>query len=98
MQNIKLHEATKQFGISNKLAMFFLDKRNLSVKSHSSVITMEQLELLREFANDKEKFFSIYGEFDRIEKEKKKKKAKKKAKKGIKKFGKSLIKGALGND
>jgi len=77
MQNIKLHEATKQFGISNKLAMFFLGKKNLSVKSHSSVITMEQLELLREFANDKEKFSGIYGEFDRIEKEKKKKKDKK---------------------
>ena len=77
MQNIKLHEATKQFGISNKLAMFFLGKRNLSVKSHSSVITMEQLELLREFASNKKKFSSIYGEFDRIEKEKKKKKAKK---------------------
>ncbi len=73
MQNIKLHEATKQFGISNKLAMFFLGKKNLSVKSHSSVITMEQLELLREFASDKETFSGIYDEFDRIEKEKKKK-------------------------
>lgn len=71
MQNIKLHEATKQFGISNKLAMFFLEKKNLSVKSHSSVITMEQLELLREFAGDKEKFSPIYNEFNRIEKEKK---------------------------
>ncbi len=73
MQNIKLHEATKQFGISNKLAMFFLWKKNLSVKSHSSVITMEQLELLREFASDKEKFSYIYGEFNRVEKEKKRK-------------------------
>ena len=73
MQNIKLHEATKQFGISNKLAMFFLGKENLSVKSHSSVITMEQLELMREFASEKEKFSDIYDEFNRMEKERKKK-------------------------
>ena len=55
MQTIKLHEATKQFGISNKLAMFFLEKKSIPVKSHSSVISMEQLELLREFANVKDK-------------------------------------------
>lgn len=75
MQTIKLHEATKQFGISNKLAMFFLEKKNIPVKSHSSVISMEQLELLREFAGDKDKkakFGDIYNEFNRIEKEKKK--------------------------
>ncbi len=55
MATIKLHEATKQFEIANKLAMFFLEKVNLPVKSHSSVITLEQLELLREFAANPEK-------------------------------------------
>ena len=55
MATIKLHEATKQFEIANKLAMFFLEKVNLPVKSHSSVITVEQLELLREFAANPEK-------------------------------------------
>ena len=35
MATIKLHEATKQFEIANKLAMFFLEKVNLPVKSHS---------------------------------------------------------------
>ena len=46
---IKLHEATKQFKIANKFAMFFLEKIKLPVKSHSSVITVDQLESLREF-------------------------------------------------
>lgn len=73
MQNIKLHEATKQFGISNKLAIFFLMKNNVPVKSHSSVISMEQLELLREFSENKGKFSDIYKEFDQTEKDKKKK-------------------------
>jgi hypothetical protein len=56
MQNIKLHEATKQFNISNKLAMFFLEKNNVPVKSHSSAVTMEQLELLRDFSQNIDKF------------------------------------------
>ena len=73
MQTIKLHEATKQFKISNKLAMFFLGKNNVPVKSHSSVISMDQLELLREFSDNKEKFSAVLDEFNRIEKEKKKK-------------------------
>ncbi len=47
MLSIKLHEATKKFKISNKLAMFFLERTNLPVKSHSSVITMDQLEMLK---------------------------------------------------
>ena len=55
MATIKLHEATKQFEIANKLAMFFLEKVNLPVKSHSSVINVDQLELLREFAANPEK-------------------------------------------
>lgn len=63
MQSIKLHEATKQFKISNKLAMFFLDKKKIPVKSHSSVITMEQLELLREFSKNQEKYSDIIDEF-----------------------------------
>jgi translation initiation factor IF-2 len=54
--------------------MFFLEKLDIPVKSHSSVITMEQLELLREFSGDKGKYSHIREEFDRIEKEKKKKK------------------------
>ncbi len=80
MQNIKLHEATKQFGISNKLAMFFLEKKNVPVKSHSSVISMEQLILLREFSDNKEKFSTITREFDNIEKEEKRRKREQKAK------------------
>ncbi len=71
MQSIKLHEATKQFKISNKLAMFFLEKLNVPVKSHSSVISMEQLELLREFSNNQGKFKKIVDEFDGIEDAKK---------------------------
>jgi translation initiation factor IF-2 len=74
MLSIKLHEATKEFKISNKLAMFFLEKLDIPVKSHSSVITMEQLELLREFSGDKGNYSHIREEFDRLEKEKKKKK------------------------
>ncbi|MGD2084765.1 MAG: translation initiation factor IF-2 [Candidatus Aminicenantes bacterium] len=81
MLSIKLHEATKEFKISNKLAMFFLEKLNIPVKSHSSVITMEQLELLREFSSDKGKYSHILEEFNQIEKEKKKRKAAKKEQK-----------------
>jgi translation initiation factor IF-2 len=72
MLSIKLHEATREFKISNKLAMFFLEKRNVPVKSHSSVISMEQLELLREFSGHKEKYSPILEEFNRIEREKRK--------------------------
>ncbi|MCK5057366.1 MAG: translation initiation factor IF-2 [Candidatus Aminicenantes bacterium] len=71
MQTIKLHEATKQFKISNKLAMFFLEKKNLPVKSHSSVISMDQLELLREFSTNMGKISTIKDEFDNIGKAKK---------------------------
>lgn len=78
MLSIKLHEATKEFKITNKLAMFFLEKLNIPVKSHSSVITMEQLELLREFSGDKGRYSHILEEFNRSEKEKKKKKTAKK--------------------
>lgn len=74
MQSIKLHEATKEFKISNKLAMFFLEKINLPVKSHSSVISMEQLERLREFSHNSEKFSKIIGEYEAIEADKKNKK------------------------
>ncbi|MBN1196295.1 MAG: translation initiation factor IF-2, partial [Candidatus Aminicenantes bacterium] len=71
MQSIKLHEATKQFKISNKLAMFFLEKQGLPVKSHSSVISMEQLELLREFSAGGPEFNSIQKEFKAAEKARK---------------------------
>ncbi len=76
MQNIKLHEATKQFNISNKLAMFFLEKNNVPVKSHSSAVTMEQLELLRNFAQNLDKFKDTIKEFEKSLKIKKKKPAK----------------------
>jgi len=67
-----LHEATKKFKISNKLAMFFLEKKDIPVKSHSSVISMEQLELLREFSGSIEKYSKIVDEFNNIGKKKKK--------------------------
>ncbi|MCK4889427.1 MAG: GTP-binding protein, partial [Candidatus Aminicenantes bacterium] len=73
MQNIKLHEATKQFNITNKLAMFFLEKHNVPVKSHSSAISMEQLELLRSFSQDPQKIKDTTKEFEKFLKEKKKK-------------------------
>ncbi len=63
MQTIKLHEATKQFEISNKLAMFYLKKKKVPVKSHSSVISMEQLELLREFSSNQDKYTKLINEF-----------------------------------
>jgi len=63
MQNIKLHEATKQFNISNKLAMFFLETKKVPVKSHSSAISMEQLELLRNFSQNLDKFDDVVKEF-----------------------------------
>lgn len=80
MQSIKLHEATKQFRITNKLAMFFLERMNIPVKSHSSVISMEQLEQLREFARKKDET-EIYKDYIRLEEEKKKRKKAKLAKK-----------------
>ncbi len=76
MQNIKLHEATKQFNIPNKLAMFFLDKHDVPVKSHSSAISMEQLELLRSFSQDPAKIKDVTKEYEKFLKEKKKKPAK----------------------
>ncbi len=72
MQNIKLHEATKQFNITNKLAMFFLEKHNVPVKSHSSAISMEQLELLREFSQNPDKIKVVTKEFSEASKKKKK--------------------------
>ena len=72
MQNIKLHEATKQFNITNKLAMFFLEKHDVPVKSHSSAISMEQLELLREFSQNPDKIKVVTKEFKESSKKKKK--------------------------
>jgi translation initiation factor IF-2 len=68
MQTIKLHEATKQFKISNKLAMYYLEHKNIPVKSHSSVISMEQLELLREFSSNQDKYSKIISEFKNSQK------------------------------
>jgi hypothetical protein len=59
MSTIKLHEATKQFKMQNKLAMYFLEKINLPVKSHSSVITVDQLELLRELSESPKKIAAL---------------------------------------
>lgn len=77
MQNIKLHEATKQFKITNKLAMFFLEKNSIPVKSHSSAISMEQLELLRDFSQNLDKFDGLVKEFNDFASGKKKKEDKK---------------------
>lgn len=68
MQNIKLHEATKQFGLNNKVAMFFLMKNGVPVKSHSSSISMDQLEMLREFAQDADSVALLTTEFKEFEK------------------------------
>ncbi len=62
MPTIKLHEATKQFKLQNKLAMYFLEKINLPVKSHSSVITFDQLELLRELSESPKKVAALETE------------------------------------
>jgi translation initiation factor IF-2 len=62
MSTIKLHEATKQFQLSNKLAMYFLDKLGLGVKSHSSVINVEQLEQLRELSESPKKVAALEAE------------------------------------
>ncbi len=73
--SIKLHEATKQFKIANKLAMFFLEKIDLPVKSHSSVINDEQLELLRRLSQDESEFAALKREFEQFENELKRKKS-----------------------
>jgi translation initiation factor IF-2 len=56
---IKLHEATKQFKLSNKLAMYFLEKNDMPVKSHSSVINVDQLESLRELSESAKKVSAL---------------------------------------
>ena len=65
MSTIKLHEATKQFKLSNKLAMYFLEKLGLAVKSHSSVINVEQLEQLRELSASAKKIAALEAEMKR---------------------------------
>ncbi len=65
MSTIKLHEATKQFKLSNKLAMYFLEKLGLAVKSHSSVINVEQLEQLRELSSSAKKIAALEAEMKR---------------------------------
>jgi translation initiation factor IF-2 len=62
---IKLHEATKQFKLSNKLAMYFLEKNDMPVKSHSSVINVDQLESLRELAESPKKVSALETEMKR---------------------------------
>jgi translation initiation factor IF-2 len=72
---IKLHEATKQFQLSNKLAMYFLEKLGLPVKSHSSVINVEQLESLRELSQNAKRVSSLETEMKRPAKKAAEKKA-----------------------
>jgi len=76
--NIRLREATKQFNIDNKLAMYFLEINGLPIKSQASVINYDQLELLREFGKDEAKKKKIEKEYKKAEKEKKSKKKGKK--------------------
>ncbi len=59
---IKLHEATKPFKLSNKLAMYFLERIGQPVKSHSSVITVDQLEQLRELSASSKKIAALEAE------------------------------------
>ncbi len=59
---IKLHEATRPFNLSNKLAMYFLEKIGKPVKSHSSVITVDQLEMLRELSVNPKKVAVLEAE------------------------------------
>ncbi len=77
MSTIKLHEATKEFKIANKFAMFLLEKLDMPVKSHSSVLTPDMLEALREYAETPAKYAKVDAAFAAAEKEKKQ--AKKKA-------------------
>ena len=72
---IKLHEATKQFQLSNKLAMYFLEKNDMPVKSHSSVINVDQLESLRELSQNAKKVSSLETEMKRPAKKAAEKKA-----------------------
>jgi len=69
--NIKLREAAKQFKISNKIALYFLEINNLPVKSHASAINYDQLELLREFSEDEARKKKITKDFEKFEKDKK---------------------------
>jgi translation initiation factor IF-2 len=69
--NIKLREAAKQFKISNKIALYFLEINNLPVKSHASAINYDQLELLREFSGDEARKKKVAKDFEKFEKDKK---------------------------
>lgn len=51
--------------------MFYLEKKKVPVKSHSSVISMEQLELLREFSSNQDKYSKIISEFKNSQKKSK---------------------------
>jgi len=72
---IKLHEATKQFKLSNKLAMYFLEKIGQPVKSHSSVITVDQLEQMRELSASPKKIAALDAEMNKPQKAAAEKKA-----------------------
>ena len=71
MQKIKLREATKEFKLTNKLALFFLEKNGVPVKSHSSAISMEQLEMLRALSKDQAKIEELKKEYKKFGAEKK---------------------------
>jgi len=71
LQKIKLREATKEFKLTNKLALFFLEKNGVPVKSHSSAISMEQLEMLRALSKDQAKIEELKKEYKKFGAEKK---------------------------
>jgi len=71
MATIKLHEVTRQLDIPNKLAMYYLEQQETPVKSHSSAVSIEQLELLKELKNNKDKLKKVVKEFEGAKKKKK---------------------------
>lgn len=79
MAQPKLRDITKKLEISNKEAMFFLEKINMGVKSSASSLNYEQIEELKEYNRKTDKYKEIRDEFNKIEEEKKK--AKREAKK-----------------
>jgi len=85
MAQPKLRDITKKLEISNKEAMFFLEKINMAVKSSASSLNYEQIEELKEYNRKTDRYKEIREEFNRIEEEKKKAKTKAKKKPETKK-------------
>ncbi len=68
--SVKLREATKELNIDNKLALFLLEEFNMPAKSLQSTLTFEQLEILRDFAENNEKFSEQIKKFQQQKKAK----------------------------